>query len=672
MEALSGRMPLGPDTVIYLGEQPGAGVENALRFLARDLEFFYDLKLKVVRGAPPADGDAAPAIILGETPRFLLPADFCRKAGLDLPDHDEGYALSADERGVYIAARNERGLFYGVTTLVQLIGATREGLSIRGVQIRDWPALDFRGVHVLAGPSAERDLTPAVRELMARFKINTLVFEADHLFWDGHPELHWKERGMSKAAARKVMDAAAENMIEVLPLIQSLGHMDWLFYNKKYHKLAEDPKQPYAYCPTDPRSYEVVYSVYQEAVDFFKPRYFHIGHDEVHTASRFPWRSRDTGKTVGELFLDDVLKHHAWFTERGVRIMLWGDMFLYKGEAPDAYNAVSQEEAVRMRSRLPGDAIITDWHYEPADPEKYRSLAIFKELGLDAIGSGWDHPNNIRQLARASINNQSMGYLQTTWAGWDFKVLDNEPAWKQFAAYILAGHYSWSGDPTPPEDLPFNARDKFLEVYFPRKPILAVRPGFLVDLSPLANRTLEDNAVKSGWLGYGSERDFSTFPTGEVVLDGTRFLVKKNDKGQAALLLSGIFNPETASDMEGFPRRADIFLEPVQAAELHLLSCAAFRTAEHVTVAELEVTLEDGSVDKMPLVYARDLFAPDDARVGANAGIVWTGENASGETIRAWDLVWRNPQPELRIRKVSIVSKGTEAPPILFALTGVH
>jgi hypothetical protein len=60
---------------------------------------------------------------------------------------------------------------------------------------------------------------------------------------------------------------------------------------------------------------------------------------------RFPWRSRESGNVDHELVIEDTIKLRDWFGERGVRTMLWGDMFLYKTEAPDATFAPSAEEA---------------------------------------------------------------------------------------------------------------------------------------------------------------------------------------------------------------------------------------------------------------------------------------------------------------------------------------
>src|SRR5690606_652680 len=111
--------------------------------------------------------------------------------------------------------------------------------------------------------------------------------------------------------------------VDLIPLIQSLGHSEWIFTNGHNLDIAEDPDMPYAYSPTNPRTYDFIFSVYQEALDFFQPKGFHIGHDEVTMRGRFPYRSRESGMSATDLILMDTIKLNDWFRERGVMVHLW-------------------------------------------------------------------------------------------------------------------------------------------------------------------------------------------------------------------------------------------------------------------------------------------------------------------------------------------------------------
>ena len=408
-------MRLAPEMTIFVGTKPGEEIDKAAAFLSRDLTDLYGVKSVAVKRAEyPASGGPSGAIILGETPRHTSAADLCQAAGVAVPDQPEGYAVSVDATRAVVAAKTARGVFNGAMTLAQTAGATTEGAVLRGAKVRDWPAMGWRGVHCLSGKGAGDEIARALRDLMARFKLNNLVWEVQYINWDSTPKIHHPRYGMDKSDARKVVEAAKAVGIDITPLIQSLGHSEWIFVNNQNLDIAEDPERPYAYCPTNPKTYEFIFKVYGEALDFFHPKTFHIGHDEVTMRGRFPWRSKDSGKSVTDLFIEDTRKLHEWFAKRGVKVMMWGDMMVYKTEAPDAQFAPNLEEAKRRRDGLPKDITIADWHYAAVDADKFKSIGIFKAAGFAVLGCGWYSMDNIRYLAKACADAKAEGYMQTT------------------------------------------------------------------------------------------------------------------------------------------------------------------------------------------------------------------------------------------------------------------
>lgn len=659
------RMTLGNTTAIYIGQQPGAGIEVAVDFLLGDLQKLYGLEPPVLR-APAPDPLPAGAIVLGETARDSRAASLLEAHGLSLPEHREGYALHVDNAGAVIAANTEAGVFYGVTTLVQLIGTDPDGVFLRGAAIRDYPSLDFRGVHALSSRHAGDQIARAVRDLLARYKMNTFVWECQYIVWDCCPELEHPEYGMRKDDARKVVEAADRYFVELVPLVQSLGHSEWIFTNGNNLDIAEDPETPYAYSPTNPRTYDFIFTVYQEALDLFRPRIFHIGHDEVTMRGRFPYRSKDSGLSITDLILMDTLRLHEWFRERDVRVAMWGDMFLHQSEARDATFAPSLEEARARRARLPKDILITDWHYHPVSAAEYTSIPLWRDEGFDVVGSAWFNPANIHQLALACIRSGVLGFLQTTWAGFNFAIDGNESAWFQYWAYITAAHYAWSGDETSPDDLPFNPKDEFLATWFPKPPLAAQRAGFHVDLRPVFNRALVD-PDGTQWLGYGPDNDFSSLPTGDLLLDETTFRLDRDAGGAGALLMAGKMNPAGT-----FPSQVRIALSGKRASELRFLMTTAFATRERSEVGRIEVHYTNGEKAMLPLVYGSNIFAFGEARAGAQSRIAFEGQTRAGTPVRLWDIPWENPAPDYTIEAIVLVSNVTEAAPLLFAITGVE
>ena len=651
-------MPLGATLLCDVTAAADPEVDKALRFFGRDMESFFNIRVEPRDPAQPLTSPVLRLVLEKDLPGLPAPAAFRS------PEHPEGYALRIAKGETLLSARTPRGLFNGLMTLQQLIKINSDGLFFKGAEISDYPALDFRGIHCLSGKNAGDQIAKAVRLLMARFKINTLVWECQYIIWDSQPDLAHLEYGMDKQDARKVVDAAAESFVEIIPLVQSLGHSEWIFTNGRNLDIAEDPEKPYTYNPTNPRTYEFIFSVYQEALDFFKPRTFHIGHDEVTMLGRFPWKSKDSGKTATQLIMEDTLKLKKWFDERGIRVMLWGDMFLWKTEASCAALAPSLADAVERRRLLPRDITVCDWHYESFSPEGYTSLELFKKEGRPVIGAAWYNPENIRNLSQACVKSGAYGFLQTTWAGFNFDIDNLEKEHFQYWAYIWAAHYAWTGTHETIAALPFNAQEVFWDLWFNRKRVTSPRPGVSLDLSPLFNRRLQDDERGSGWTGFGPGYDLSSFSVQETRFGDTMFRIKPGDNNQAALFLAGKINPTG-----DFPREVRLLLAPRGVAAAHFLMACSARTRNGNKVGAIRFSYDDGTFADKELIYGRNCFATDDVRAGSDARIAWRADAANGLPLRLWDLVFDNPQPEKNVTAVILQSEDTESAPVFMAVS---
>jgi len=661
------RMRLKKKIDIFIGANPSEELESAAAFLVDDLKNLYGLS-PAIRRENPSGKPPSGSILLGSGELQKTVASFCAKGGLHAPDHEEGYALRVTDRVAAISAKTAKGAFYGVTTLLQLIALDeKQNLFFKGTEVADYPSLSFRGIHCFTSHEGAEEISRAFRRLMARFKINTVVWECEFLQWDAAPEIAHEQRGMEKSEARKVLASARENFIEIIPLVQSLGHSRWMFHNGQNLDLAEDPETPYAYNPTNPDTYKFIFSIFEEALEFFQPQIFHIGHDEVTLTGRFPYRSRHTGKSATDLVMQDIDKLNRWFKERGVQVMLWGDMFLADGEAPSSTYAPNKEEARKRRQRLPKDVWVADWHYRDVEPEQFISLPLFRDLGHPVVGCTWYRPGNIANQSIAARNFGAEGMLHTTWAGYNFKIDDNQPQWYQYLTYITAAHYFWSDDTMHPNDLAFDPSEVFLKTWFQEKPLLENRKGFTVDLSPLANRSLVDTEKGEGWLGFGPGTDLSALPPSQQRFGDVCFNIPRTETGLQAVMLAGQLNPKGS-----FPKAVQIKLKKARTAEaVHFLMTSAFPTEESKVCGNIAITYTDGQTERFDLRYKRNLFASTDDWIGRDARIAWKGRNQSGQTARLWDLAWTNPHPEKEIAAIRIGSAGTEAAPILFAVTGV-
>src|SRR5262249_48479908 len=180
-------------------------------------------------------------------------------------------------------------------------------------------------------------------------------------------------------------------------------------------------------------------------------------------------------------------------------------------EASDAANAASPEAARELRSLLPKEAIVTDWHYVGAP--LYPSLNTLRADGFEVVAASWCNPLNVAYLSRAAAEAGAMGLLQTTWAGRypTERVLASES--RQYAALLLTAEYAWSGRTDLPDEWDYSPGEQFAQAWAAGPPDTTVRPGALVRLDRPATLPLaESNVLRAGWMRMNAEHVLSPLP----------------------------------------------------------------------------------------------------------------------------------------------------------------
>jgi hypothetical protein len=282
-----------------------------------------------------------------------------------VPDQQGAYFLQVAADGIRIIGRLPEGAFYGVQTLIQWLQPTEGALQAAPARIIDYPHLKWRGVH-LFGSTEAGFLPRLIENVIAHAKFNHLVLECGYGQWETIRDA-WVDISAPKSLLREAVQVSRQNLLEPIPLIQSLGHMYWAFRNDANKHLAEDPDTPWAIAPRGAETRPFLQRLYDEVFEVFQPRQFHIGMDEVTLRGRFPNRPESKGASVAELFVEHTEWVHGELKRRGIqKVLMWGDVLLAPGEANDGgAHAKSPDEARFTRERLSKlpDLVICDWHY---------------------------------------------------------------------------------------------------------------------------------------------------------------------------------------------------------------------------------------------------------------------------------------------------------------------
>jgi hexosaminidase len=306
----------------------------------------------------------------------------------------EGYSIHSDGQRVVVKAGDEAGLFYAVQTIMQLIQKKQSSSIIPGVDLVDRPDTKIRAVHY--DTKHHQDNSEFVKSFirdLARYKINMLIWEWEDKFeYPSHPEI-----GAPGAFTMKEMQEfthyAKQFHIQIVPLVQGLGHVSFILKWPQYAHLRELPASNFEFCPLKDGSYKLLFDLWQDAIKATPgSEYVHIGSDETYELGK----CADCKKKEDEigrsgLYHLFVGKGAAFIQKTGRNAMAWeAPMGWAKGRLQVYDKDMKQEQPVVPQK----DLVLTEsYDYETPDL-KYAKQA--KSLGYPVFA--YDPNPGIEQL----------------------------------------------------------------------------------------------------------------------------------------------------------------------------------------------------------------------------------------------------------------------------------
>lgn len=444
------------DKVFQLLPQPqSVEVRAGKGFMYGELTF-----VSVARGTPvPVLGTLTDALPRSRRAGKGL---FLQLSGQNVPDSPEGYVLEVNGKGVTVTARTEAGLFYGCQTLEQLLEDSRDfGREIPQMKITDYPAIAYRAVHLDTKHHLDRmEYYYRMVDRLARYKVNAIIWELeDKLRFTRRPEVA-APNAISKQEMQALCRYAKERNVEISPLVQGLGHAGFIL--KHHWELRENPASDWEFCPSDPRTYEVQFDLYLDALEAMPyGKYLHVGGDEI-TAIGIDERCRATGKTAFELQMIWLKKVCQFAVDHGRVPIFWDDMPLkYAGIWELVLSDKSEEEVAKVWNTdkldkavdlFPKECVYMRWKYEDATaPAHQRLLKWYHDKGLKVMGAtaaaAGDSPFMPRRNSRSEYvkgfnrlvaENHLEGILATSW---DDGSPHLETVWRGF---IAQGEFGWN------------------------------------------------------------------------------------------------------------------------------------------------------------------------------------------------------------------------------------
>lgn len=376
----------------------------------------------------------------------------------------EGYTLIVNQDKVIISSTSSVGLFYACQTLEQLIEDSRKfGIKIPQMKVTDYPEIEFRAVHFDTKHHLDRiEYYYSIIDKLASYKINAIIWEIeDKLRYTRRPEVG-APNAISKQEMQAISRYAKDRNIVINPLVQGLGHAGFIL--KHHWELRENPDSDWEFCPSDPRTYEVQFDLYEDALEAMPyANYLHIGGDEI-TQIGIDERCIATGKSGFELQMIWLQKVCDFATANGKTPIFWDDMPLKHGGIWQLLHGGFSDEKVSAEwttqkldqaiELFPKECIYMRWHYDDATILPHRLLLDWyaqknlKVMGATAASYG-ESPFMPRHHSRGQIikdfsslvvKNNLSGILATAWD-------DGSPHLETvIRGFIAQGEYGWNPD----------------------------------------------------------------------------------------------------------------------------------------------------------------------------------------------------------------------------------
>src|SRR3954471_17824634 len=127
------------------------------------------------------------------------------------------------------------------------------------------------------------DALKAFAKKLSEQGINTLVMEWEATYpFEKHPLIPNKH-AYTKEEIKSFVKYCGDIGIDVIPLQQSFGHVEYILRHERYKDLREDQKDYSQVCPLETKGDSALFSdLYSELAATHHSKYIHIGGDETY------------------------------------------------------------------------------------------------------------------------------------------------------------------------------------------------------------------------------------------------------------------------------------------------------------------------------------------------------------------------------------------------------
>ncbi|NXC32018.1 HEXDC Hexosaminidase, partial [Campylorhamphus procurvoides] len=192
----------------------------------------------------------------------------------------------------------------------------------------------MRLVHLdLKGAAPRVSYLEQVFPFLSQLGANGILIEYEDMFpFKGELEILRSPYAYSEEDIERIQQLAEQHKLEVVPLVQTFGHVEFILKHEKYQHLREVERFPNSFNPHVPNTLALLKSILAQVMEKHRrSTWIHIGADEVfHLGEGMDsknWMSRNKGD-VGTMYLKHIKEVLAFLSAQywGLRVLMWDDM----------------------------------------------------------------------------------------------------------------------------------------------------------------------------------------------------------------------------------------------------------------------------------------------------------------------------------------------------------
>ncbi|RFZ90991.1 beta-N-acetylhexosaminidase [Mucilaginibacter conchicola] len=260
---------------------------------------------------------------------------------------------------------------------------------------------------------------PALKKFvndLSKRGINTIVMEWEGSYPFEKEPLIANRYAYTRAEVAEFISYCKSLKVQVIPLQQSFGHVEYILRNYKYAAQREDQKDFSQVCPSEPELNKALFTtLYKDMIATHNSPYLHIGGDETYLlghCEKCKKRAAEIG--LSRLYFDHVKMLCDIVVSLGKRPIVWADI------------ALKYPDYIKL---LPKETIFIDWNYG-WDVNHFGDHTKLLNSGYEIWGSpsirsypdnyfltDWQkHFNNIHDFVPLSRKLNYKGIVITSWS----------------------------------------------------------------------------------------------------------------------------------------------------------------------------------------------------------------------------------------------------------------